>query len=65
MKKEKNLLKKRIFYFNESSGKENINVHEIFEKCTQIICNNIDKNYYNLNDENDGIKEGQKIYYNI
>ena len=37
------MLKKRIFYFNESSGKENINVHEIFEKCTKIICNNIER----------------------
>ena len=62
MKKEKNCSRKEYFIL---MNKENINVHEIFEKCTKIICNNIDKNYYNLNDENDGIKEGQKKYYNI
>ena len=47
-------------HFNESSAKENININEIFEECTKIICDNIDKEIYDLNNENIGIKRGKR-----
>ena len=47
--------------FYETSAKDNINIIEVFEESSKIICDNIEKNYYDMNDPNIGIKNGKEV----
>ena len=49
------------FKFYETSAKDNINIIEVFEESSKIICDNIEKNYYDMNDPNIGIKNGKEV----
>ena len=44
--------------FFETSAKDGTNVEKIFVEAADNIAKNIDKNYYDLDDENCGIKQG-------
>ena len=49
------------FKFYETSAKDNINIIEVFEESSKIICDNIEKNYYDMNDPNIGIKNRKEV----
>ena len=53
--------KENNFKFYETSAKDNINIIEVFEESSKIICDNIEKNYYDMNDPNIGIKNGKEV----
>lgn len=53
------LAQKEGIIFMETSAKTGDGIEEIFRKAAEDICDKIEKNYYDLNSENSGIKVGK------